>query len=171
MRIIFEDCLGYIRHDRMPFQGLATRQASPEAVKELRSPLLSRRGTVELLSARYVASWGVDSDRRFCMVQTIRDGDGPPAPRLLGVRPEGFIARVTGRAVKEKIPERYTGEEFSPLTVTGWHEPETGHDSGPERGVSFTIMPTDHNEDDSILEAGLLVMSGPLLPDIGEGAR
>jgi hypothetical protein len=64
MRLIFEDCLGYIRHGRTPFEGLATRPASREAIAELPSRAPDREKAVELLSPRYVAAWGRDGQTR-----------------------------------------------------------------------------------------------------------
>jgi len=52
MRLIFEDCLGYIRHGRTPFEGLATRPASREAIDQIPRRAPDREKAVELLSPR-----------------------------------------------------------------------------------------------------------------------
>lgn len=160
MRIVFEDCLGYIRNGKTPFQGLHTGPASDEAAKTLH-PMMRAYGTVmELLSPRYVASWGEAPDSRFCAVMTVY---GITAPGQLGVRPDAFIARVTERAAAAGLTQAETSGVFSPINSTRWSEPVTGTDANPKRPVSVSIMPTSANADESLLDAGLIVMGGPTL--------
>ncbi|MGQ4275022.1 hypothetical protein [Terrihabitans sp. B22-R8] len=163
MRLIFEDCLGYIRHGRQPFTGLETRQASPEALQGLHSPATSRAGTVQLLSPRYVADWGSDASASFCMIQTVRDDKGEPISPSghLGVEPKGFIGRVTERAVREGFTERDVGEELSPLFISTWRQPDNGQEIGPESPIRFVIMPTGEDDANGLVDAGLIVMRGP----------
>lgn len=160
MRIVFEDCLGYIRGSKTPFVGLHTGPASEAAIKTLH-PMMRAHGTVvELLSPRYVASWGEAPDSRFCAVMTVYDATDPGK---LGVRPEGFIAHVNERAAKAGLTEGETSGVFSPVSSTRWSEPVTGSDAGPNRPVSMSIMPTSANADGSVLDAGLIIMGGPTL--------
>ena len=53
------------------------------------------------------------------------------------------------------------GEEFSPLQVTTWSEPETGHETGPLRPIRVVIMPTGRSGDGSVVDAGRIVAAGP----------
>lgn len=166
MRLIFEDCLGYVRHGRTPFKGLATRPASPAAAAQIPGPMFSFGPKVELLSPRYVAAWGSGEGSRYCSVLTVLAGNAPSGgrgagPGLLGVRPDGFIARVTARAVAHGITERSVGEEFSPTSLNSWYDRETGHNSGPLRPISFSLIPTGNTGDGGLVDAGLIVMGGP----------
>ncbi len=160
MRIVFEECLGYIRSGTMPFVGLHTGPASEEAAKTLH-PMMRAHGTaVELLSPRYVASWGEAADSRFCAVMTVY---GTPDPGKLGVRPESFIAHVDDRAAQAGLTLAETSGVFSPVNSTRWAEPVTGTDAVPQRPVSVSIMPTAATADESLMDAGLIVMGGPTL--------
>lgn len=160
MRIVFEDCLGYIRNGKTPFQGLHTGPASDEAAKTPHSMMRLHGTVIELLSPRYVASWGEAPDSRFCAVMTVY---GIADPGKLGVRSEGFIARVTERAAQAGLTQGETSGVFSPIHSTRWAEPETGSDAGPKRPVSVSIMPTAATADESVMDAGLIVMGGPTL--------
>lgn len=162
MRLIFEDCLGYVRDGNEPFQGLATQPAAPEAIDRLPTRMPDREKAVELLSPRYIAAWGADGDYRYCAVHTVRNDDGSiVGSGLLGVPPEGFLERITKRAVAEGLTESFLGDEFSPLEINSWSEPETGYEVGPLKPISFSLMPTDGMKDGSLLDAGLFVMGGP----------
>ena len=163
MRLIFDDCLGYVRHGRTPFQGLATRPASQVAAEHFPALMPNREQIVELLSPRYAAAWGEDQDYRYCILRTIFDDLPSRGPGLLGVRPPGFVARVTERAVAEGFTERSPENEFSFIVINTWSEPDTGHDSGPLRPVRFNMIPSDISADGSLADAGLMVMGGPPL--------
>ncbi|GGF79692.1 hypothetical protein GCM10007301_44700 [Azorhizobium oxalatiphilum] len=163
MRIVFEDCLGYIRAGTTPFAGLDTRPASEEALKAVHRTMRAHGTTVQLLAPRYVAAWGEAPDARFCVVHTVYGENGPPGDGKLGVRPEGFIARVTERAAKAGLTHAETSDVFSPVHSTRWAEPETGFEAGPKRPIALSLMPTAANADKSLLDAGLIVMGGPTL--------
>ena len=95
-------------------------------------------------------------------MRTVLDPWPPPEPGLLGVRPAGFVARVTARAAADGLTGHPApGEAFSPLVTTTWSEPETGHDTGPLRPIRFVIMPSGRNGDGSVLDAGLITGAGP----------
>ena len=162
MRLVFEDCLGYLRHGRIPFEALPTRPASAAVAKQFPAAMPDRNQIVELLSPRYAAAWGADGNGRHCIVKTIGDPWPPPPPGLLGVRPEEFVARVTARAAAEGITDHPPpNEHFSPLIMTTWAEPDTGHDTGPLRPIRIVIAPTSRNEDASLMDVGLIVAAGP----------
>ncbi|BAU91067.1 hypothetical protein MPPM_2462 [Methylorubrum populi] len=161
MRLIFEDCLGYIRHGRTPFEGLATRPASREAIAELPSRAPDREKAVELLSPRYVAAWGRDGQTRHCLIRTVWWAERDRLSARLGVRAAGFLSRVTERARTAGFEEAFPADTFSSLATSHWSEKSTGHDSGPLRPVSFTILASSGDEARGVLDAGLIVMGGP----------
>jgi hypothetical protein len=161
MRIIFEDCLGYVRQGRMPFRNLPTRPASAEVIEGLPSRMPDRERSVELLSLRYVASWGEDANGRHCTVGPVLAAVQAGAPGLLGVPVKGFLGRVTARAVAEGLRVAEVADSFSPLGLSSWSELATGHDSGPMRPVSFSLVATTPADARGIAEAGLIAMGGP----------
>ncbi|MCP1548225.1 MULTISPECIES: hypothetical protein [Methylorubrum] len=161
MRLIFEDCLGYIRHGRTPFEGLATRPASREAIDQLPSRVPNREQAIELLSPRYVASWGRDADGGHCLIFTVWSAVRDGLPMRLGVRAKDFLGRVTERARAAGLDEAFPADTFSPLATSLWSEKSTGHDAAPLRPVSFTILPTGGDEASGLMDAGLIVVGGP----------
>ena len=161
MRIIFEDCLGYVRAGRMPFAGLPTRPATATAIARLPAQMPDRDRAVELLSPRYTASWGEDANGRHCYVGSSYEADQAGLPGLLGAPERGFLQRVTARATAEGLTENGVANELSTLALSYWSEPETGHDSGPGRPVSFSLMATTGPDAGSIADAGLILMGGP----------
>ena len=64
MRLVFQDCLGYLRHGRIPFEGLPTRPASAAVRRQFPPAMPDRNQIVELLSPRYAAAWGGDGNGR-----------------------------------------------------------------------------------------------------------
>lgn len=161
MRIIFEDCLGYIRHGRTPFRGLATRPASRVAIDTIPRRAPDRDKAVELLSPRYVASWGQDGNGRHCLIHTVRQAEPDARPIRLGVRGEGFLQRVDARARAEGLTTSGVAEAFTPVSVSFWSEGETGHDRGPLRPVSLSIVASAADEARGLADAGVIVMAGP----------
>ncbi|MEH3119431.1 MAG: hypothetical protein PGN25_18085 [Methylorubrum populi] len=161
MRLIFEDCLGYIRHGRTPFEGLATRPASRAAIAQIPSRAPDREKAVELLSPRYVASWGRDADGRHCLVLTVWSAEQDGLSMRLGVRAKGFLQRVDARARAERLTEAGIADEFSPFSTSYWSEGSTGHDRGPRRPASFSLLASGGDEARGLADAGLIVMGGP----------
>ncbi|MCR0985067.1 hypothetical protein [Roseomonas populi] len=161
MRIIFEDCLGYVRAGRTPFGGLPTGPATAEAIRGLPLRMPDRERAVQLLSPRYVASWGEDENGRHCYVGSDFAAGQVGAPGLLGVPAKGFLGRVTARAAAEGMTEAGVADGFSPLATSYWSEPGTGAESGPARPVRFTLLATTAPDARGIAEAGLILMAGP----------
>ncbi len=161
MRIIFEDCLGFVRDGKAPFAGLATRPASAAAKAQLPARMPNRAQAVELLSPRYVASWGEDADARHCYVGVAFTASDAGAPEQLGVPAASFLQRVTVRAAAEGLSDAMAADEVSPLAISSWSEPATGHEQGPLRPVSLSIIGTTPSDAQGIAEAGLIVMGGP----------
>ena len=165
MRLIFEECLGFIRDGRVPFAGLATQPASSQARDEFPSGMPNRDQIVELLSPRYAAAWGSDGSASHCMVRTVLDPALPNVPGLLGVDPVGFIGRVAKRAGAVGLTEHSPEPDLSPLVVPYWSEPETGQDAGPRRPVRIAVMPGGANDARTLLDVGIIIVSGP--PRVG----
>lgn len=161
MRIIFEDCFGYVREGRVPFAGLLTRPASADAIAQLPSRMPDRERAVEFLSPRYVASWGEDANGRHCYVGTVLLAVQRGMPGLLGVPVKGFLGRVTARATAEGLRDAVVADAFSPLGLSSWSESATGHDTGPGRPVSFSLIATTPADARGVAEAGLILMGGP----------
>ncbi|MDU7519938.1 MAG: hypothetical protein E7K72_00860 [Roseomonas mucosa] len=161
MRIIFEDCLGYVRVGRTPFAGLPTRPATAAAVGRLPARMPDRDRAIELLSPRYTASWGEDANGRHCYVGSSYEADQAGLPGLLGAPVRGFLKRVTARATAEGLTQNGVADELSTLSTSYWSEPETGHDRGPGRPVSVSLMATTGPDASGIADAGLILMSGP----------
>ncbi len=119
------------------------------------SPPLDRVGAVTLFSGRYVADWGAGTGDRFCMIRMRPDDTGNRAPAMLGVR-EGISQR--------------DGDAFDPLSITSWHQPDSGHETGPLRPISFTVMPAARDARTGVAEVGIVAMGGPpLRPLPGKG--
>lgn len=163
MRLIFEDCLNYIREGKTPFEGLVARPASKKAMQTLPSALTYAAPPLELLSPRYVAAWGSDENNSYCMVRSVWE-DIASTDGLLGVQKDGFISRVSKRAIAAGITEKDDGTDFSPIMSIGFYEPSTGHDTGPQRPITFVILPVEEDNASGLSDAGLLVMGGPPRP-------
>jgi len=161
MRIIFEDCLGYVRAGRTPFAGLPTRPASSAAIERLPTRMPDRERAVELLSPRYTASWAEDANGRHCYVGSSYEADQAGLPGLLGAPVRGFLKRVTTRATAEGLTQNGVADELSTLSTSYWSEPETGHDRGAGRPVSVSLMATTGPDASGIADVGLILMSGP----------
>ena len=161
MRIIFEDCLGYVRHGRTPFKGLATRPATAAVIEQLPARMPNRNDAVELLSPRYVASWGEDADSRYCYVGAVFKAVEAGVPVRLGVPAADFLRHVTRRALGEGLRDAMVADKFSQLSTSAWSEPDTGHDRGSLRPIGVSLMATTPTNAQGIAEAGLIVMGGP----------
>jgi len=170
MRVIFDDCLGYVRDNRTPFAGLRTRPAPPAALRSLRSPPSGRVGTVELLSPRYIAHWGTSEGDRYCTINRADYGHTKAGSATLGVRRAGFVARVDARAARAGLTQR-DGDELSPVSLLSWSQPGRDAPTGPGRPISFTIIPTAADERTGMVEIGTFAMGGPPLRRAGAGQR
>ena len=159
MRLVFDECLGFARDGKAPFEGLTRGPVPADVLEGLgRSADFVGRGaqTCFIVSSRYVAIWGLDDWRRaFCTVQTPYDAEGP---RKLGVDPRGFLQRVAERARREGLTEIYGADErISPLVIPSYNEP------GEKEGeLSFSLTATTSNADGSLVDVGLIMMGGRL---------
>ena len=152
MRIVFDDCIGFVEENRPPFSDLSTLPIT-QAGKHLVPLKLRETGQIRhLFSPRYVAAWGDDTQRRYCMIMTdpVAGGD-----MVLGVRYDGFIDRFTARAASVGISNAYPDNALSALVLSTWDVPNM-----PEnKRLSVTLVPTGASEDESILDVGLIVVA------------
>lgn len=135
LRIALEECLGFIRHGRTPFQGWPGRPLARKNFTE-RFGFFQTTGPkmegVELASPQAVgktlgaALWGLEKDRRSCSFA----GSGPgPGGVEFPVRAEGFLPELDARARLEdfgslnsgKSPERLA----EPVDERHWSRMET----------------------------------------------
>ena len=152
MRIIFDDCLGFIQKDITPFEGLSLSPITAQG----RDMLPVRRRTNgeirHLFSDRYVVTWGEDNESRYCMVLTSLPSD---KPMMLGVKREGFLERLTKRADAVGMTENDLPAEFSPLHTTGWREP---YDDGMSE-LRMVVMPAGGQDGQEMVDAGLIMVA------------
>ncbi len=95
MRIIFEDCLGFVERDEAPFRGLDLIAISERGKEAFNAAAQASATMRHLFSTRYAAAWGEDEHARYCMIQTVQPPEGP---MRLAVNPDGFLQRMTARA-------------------------------------------------------------------------
>lgn len=155
MRLIFEDCLGYVTAKKPPFGGLALGPIPPEAEAALPAHAAVIANRHQLLSPRYYAIWGEDEHVRLCMIRSVIPSD---EPMLLMVETEGFLDRITARAAAHGMTEAHMGEAFSPLSVSDWREP--GGDGRAE--LRMVVMPSGGTEDGLLADAGLIIVAAGL---------
>lgn len=152
MRIIFDDCLGFIQEDITPFADLKLLPITAKGKDTLRARY-TKNGTVyHLFSDRYVVTWGEDNQDRYCILLTSRPSE---KPMMLGVKRAGFLERLTKRADAVGMTENTLPAEFSPLYTTSWREPL---DDGMSE-LRMVVMPTGGSEDQEMVDAGLIMVA------------
>lgn len=152
MRIIFDDCLGFIKKGVAPFQGLSLSPITPKGADMLHAGRTDNGEKYHLFSDRYVVAWGQDNRARYCILLTSRPSD---EPTMLGVKRTGFLERLTKRADAAGMTENDLPVTFSPLHTTSWREPDIDGKSG----LRMVVMPTDSSEDQDMVDAGLIVIA------------
>lgn len=152
MRIIFDDCLGFIQKDIAPFEGLSLLPITAQGRDMLPVRRRDKGETRHLFSTRYVVAWGEDYESRYCMVLTSIPAD---EPTMLGVKRKGFMDRVTKRADAVGMTENSLPEKFTPVQTTSWREPL---DDGMSE-LSLTVLPTIVSEDGKMADAGLIILA------------
>lgn len=160
LQIAFEDCLGFVRDDLEPFTRLDTAPAGPQAIDSL-SSMMSRQNVVQVISPRYVGSWGERDGRRYCALNTVwNDAGEQVGEAVLGVDPENFLSSVSKRADALGLTERdfsLQDDVFSPVHTVSWFEP------GAPDGAVVVMVAVDPGSDTGLLDAGLIIVSGPPL--------
>jgi len=152
MRIIFDDCLGFIKTDITPFEGLSLSPITSKGRDMLNLRHTGKGQMHHLFSDRYVVAWGQDNRSRYCILLTSRPSD---EPAMLGVKRTGFLERLTKRADAVGMTENDLPETFSPLHATSWREP----DDDDNLGLRLVVMPTDGSDDQEMADAGLIVVA------------
>ncbi|QTD56382.1 hypothetical protein [Parasphingorhabdus cellanae] len=152
MRIIFDDCLGFIQKDITPFQGLLLLPITVKGSDALRARYTENGAIHHLFSDRYVVAWGEDSDDRYCIVLTSRPSD---QPMMLGVKRAGFLKRLTKRADAAGMTENNMPGPFSPLYTMSWRSP----DEDGQSGLRMVVMPSGSSKDKQIADAGIIVVA------------
>ncbi len=152
MRIIFDDCLGFIQNDIVPFEGLALLPITAKGKDMVRARYTENGAIHHLFSDRYVVAWGEASEDRYCILLTSRPSD---KTMMLGVERAGFPQRLTERADAVGMTENDMPGNFSPLNTMSWRKP----DEDDKPGLRMVVMPTDGMEDQKIVDAGLIVVA------------
>jgi hypothetical protein len=152
MRLIFEDCLGYVRDEKLPFQGLETFPLSTKVEASLSEEALAIPNRLHLLSGRYIAIWGISGTSRSCSIGVVDDPF--EYPEILTVRADGFIARVTERANRLGLTDAPWQDTYNVGIAYSWSEP----------GRSFSelrifVMPYSQPLDDSPVDTELISVS------------
>lgn len=151
MRIIFDDCIGFIKNDIAPFKNLSLLPITTEGKDTLRARYIKSGPVYHLFSDRYVIAWGEDNQDRYCILLTSRPSD---KPMMLGVKRAGFLKRLTKRADAVGMTENTLPDIFSPLHTTSWREPL---DDGMSE-MRMVVMPTGGQDDQEIVDAGLIMV-------------
>lgn len=137
MRLIFQDCLGYVRDGTAPFADLALAPLRPEVEMRLVPAVRQLPDRHQLLSGRYYAYWGQTATDRLCVISAADDFASFPA--LLTVWPEGFLDRMTRRAAAEGLSEHDLPATFDMFGTPMWSEP--GDDPAELRIVTIPYEP------------------------------
>ncbi len=152
MRIIFEDCLGFVERDEAPFRGLDLIAISERGKEAFNAAAQASATMRHLFSTRYAAAWGEDEHARYCMIQTVQPPEGP---MRLAVNPDGFLQRMTARASALGMTEHNLVEPLSPLATNDWREPGTGDLTE----LRVVILPTDANEARTLMDIGIILVA------------
>ncbi|MCU0903902.1 MAG: hypothetical protein MUE83_08515 [Tabrizicola sp.] len=138
LRLIFDDCLGFVRDGTPPFAGLALAPLRPEVEAGLSQAAKALPDRHQLLSQRYFAYWGESGADRICVISAT--DDYARFPPLLTVRHEGFMARVSQMAVANGLTDHDLPERFDMFGTPKWSEP--GEDPSELRIVAIPFEPT-----------------------------
>jgi hypothetical protein len=138
LRLIFDDCLGFVRDGTPPFAGLALAPLRPEVEAALPQAARALPDRHQLLSQRYFAYWGESGTDRICVISAT--DDYARFPPLLTVRHEGFMARVSQLAAKNGLTDHDLPERFDMFGTPKWSEP--GEYPSELRIVAIPYEPT-----------------------------
>jgi hypothetical protein len=152
MQLIFQDCLGFVADDTRPFTGLTVLPLSPEVEADLPKAAFLVPNRQHVVSARYYAIWGEDTNTRYCMIQPVY---GSRLPALLGVKTDGILDRLTARAAEVGMTETDIGAVFDPLHVHTWREP--GGDG--EHELRMVVLPTAESANTEVVDVGFIIVA------------
>jgi hypothetical protein len=152
MRLIFQDCLGYVRTGTRPFVGLDLSPMRPEVEASLSAAARRLPERHQLLSERYFTYWGQDGGTRLCVISATDDhADHPP---ILTVRHEGFLDRVGLRATAEGMTEHDLPERFDMFGTPKFSDP--GDDPGEFRII---VIPYEETIGGTLIDMGIIIVA------------
>jgi hypothetical protein len=138
LRLIFQDCLGFVRDGRRPFAGLDLAPLRPEVEAALPAAAKALPDRHQLLSERYFTYWGESGTDRLCVISAA--DDYARFPPLLTFRHEGFLARISQRADEERLTDHALPDRFDMFGTPVWSEP--GQNPSELRIVAIPYEPT-----------------------------
>lgn len=150
MRLVFDECVGFVVDGTEPFDGLPLFGISPQGASILNDRLPADAARYHIFSTRYVATWGHDDSYPFCLIQSDLESD---EPGVLGVAPEDFRLRMHLRAPEYGLDSGSLVNKFTPLVTPYWVSPI----GDGTTGVSVVVMPT--MGDETLYDAGLISVS------------
>jgi hypothetical protein len=152
LRLIFEDCLGYVRSGARPFAGLALAPLRPEVEAGFPEAALQVLNRYQLLSERYYTYWGEYDGTRLCVISVVDDfADHSP---ILTVAPDGFLDKVSLRADQEGLTDHALPEVFDMNSTSTWSEP--GDDPAELRIV---VAPYEPIVDAGLVDMGIIIVA------------
>ena len=130
MRLIFDDCLGFVKNGVEPFKGLKTRVLTLKEHEQFAAPTNEGFSSKVIENRPYVVEWGALGDDRVCWIALAGNLISNP---LLTVRKQEFLSQATFLAKKEGlvVGTSETNPEYGEFSWVdySWVEPgeeETG---------------------------------------------
>lgn len=151
-RLIFDDCLSYVRDDTAPFAGLSLTPIRPEVDAGLPAPARDLPNRHQLLSDRYYTYWGVHDGKRLCVIGGVDDYARFPA--LLSFPVTGFLDRLSQRAAQAGLTDQILPKVFSADEAPVFSEP--GDDPGEARIV---VMPYEPALEGTLVDIGIIIVA------------
>ena len=101
MRLIFDDCVGFVKDGLEPFKGLETDDLNPEEREQFKELVEDGGLSIQMVENRtYVAVWGKLENAPTCLITPKSNQISEP---LLTVRKREFIEQATLRALAEGL--------------------------------------------------------------------
>lgn len=163
VRLAFEDCLGWVRDGKKPFEGLPIVPLSENDAFLLYPPLYDEVTVVELFSPRYVGMWGQESaTTRACEVieRSLARSDISSNEPMLRVRTDGFIERFSLYAKDNLLTEFNADGVWPPGAFADWYGPMPSNSSTTP--IHLRISPVGGVFDkNGVLDVESISVSGP----------
>ena len=158
-RLIFEDCLAYVRNGTPPFAGLSLTPIRPEVDAGLPAPAHTFQSRYQLLSDRYYTYWGMYDGKRTCVIAGVDDYARFPA--LLTVPVTGFLDRLSQRAAKAGLTDQVLPKVFDPAEAPVFSEPGDDPDE-----VRIVVMPYEPAPEGTLVDIGIIIVASGV-PEAG----
>ncbi|GAA0483313.1 hypothetical protein GCM10009096_27140 [Parasphingorhabdus litoris] len=152
MRIIFDDCLGFVQNDIAPFAGMMLLPITDKGRDVLHPRYATNDSLFHLFSDRYVVTWGEDEEDRYCILLTSQPSH---EPMMLGVERTSFLERLTKRANAVGMTENGMPGPFSPLNTMSWRTP----DEDGKTKLRMVVMPSGGSDDQDMVDAGIIIVA------------